>query len=85
MAEDAIQDLRADKAFLSCTGVSIHSGLTEVSTGSAAIKRRMKNAADSVFVLVEADRIGKIHLFPVAELREPRRIVTDERVESRSG
>jgi ribose transport system substrate-binding protein len=55
--------------------------LTEVSTGGAAIKRRMKDAADSVFVLVEADRIGKIDPFPVAELCEPRRIVTDKRVD----
>jgi ribose transport system substrate-binding protein len=81
MTQNAIGEFRADKAFFSCTGVSVHSGLTEVSTEGAASKRRMKDAADSVFVLVESDRIGKTDPFPVAELAEPRRIVTDGGVE----
>jgi DeoR family fructose operon transcriptional repressor len=78
MAQLAIEDFRADKAFLSCTGVSAQSGLTEVSSENAGIKRAIKRAADSVFVLVESDRIAKTDLFPVAELTEPRRIMTDE-------
>jgi len=77
MAETAIRNFRANKAFFSCTGVSGQNGLTDRSTESAAIKRKMKEAAESVFVLVESDRMGKIDLFPIGDLSEARRIFTD--------
>ena len=81
MAQTAIKDFRADKAFFSCTGVSPQSGFTEISTESAQIKQGMKDAADSVFVLIESSRIGKTDLFPVGDLEESRRIVTDDGLE----
>jgi DeoR/GlpR family transcriptional regulator of sugar metabolism/ABC-type sugar transport system substrate-binding protein len=81
IAQATLKDLRADKAFFSCTGVSPQSGLTEMSTENAQIKKRIKDAADSAFVLIESDRVGKIDLFPVASLGEPQRIVTDERID----
>ena len=81
MAQTAMKGLRADKAFLSCTGISPQSGLTEMRTEAAQIKRGIKDAADSVFVLAESDRIGKIDLFSVGRLDEPRRVVTDDRID----
>ena len=77
MVRSAINGFRANKAFFSCTGVSPHRGLTEMSTEAAQIKQTMKESADSAFVVVESDRVGRIDLFPVGGLEEPRRIVTD--------
>ena len=78
MAETAIRNFKADKAFFSCTGVSAENGLTDYSTENALIRRCMKDAANSVYVLVESNRVGKIDLFPIGELTEARRIVTDD-------
>ncbi|MDI7277777.1 MAG: DeoR/GlpR family transcriptional regulator, partial [Anaerolineae bacterium] len=77
VAGAAIKDFRARKAFFSCTGVSVQNGLTEADSDGAQLKRIMKQAADLVFVLVESARVGRIDLFPVAELGEVSRIVTD--------
>jgi ribose transport system substrate-binding protein len=77
LAQEAIRDFRADKAFFSCTGLSVQGGLTEMSTESAQIRKVMKAAANSVFVLVESDRLGKADLFPIGSLEDARRIVTD--------
>lgn len=78
MAETAIRNFRADKAFFSCSGVSAQNGLTDHSTENAAIRRQMKDAANSVYILVDAGRVGKIDLFPIGDLAEARRIITDD-------
>jgi DeoR/GlpR family transcriptional regulator of sugar metabolism/ABC-type sugar transport system substrate-binding protein len=77
VAGAAIKDFRARKAFFSCSGVSAQNGLTEADSESAQLKHAMKQAADLVFVLVESGRVGRIDLFPVAQLGEVSRIVTD--------
>ncbi len=78
MAETAIRNFRADKAYFSCTGVSAQNGLTDFSTENAAIRRQMKEAANSVYILVDSGRVGKIDLFPIGDLSEARRIITDD-------
>ncbi len=78
MAEIAIQNFRADKAYFSCTGVSAQNGLTDHSSENAAISKQMKDAANSAYILVDSDRMGKIDLFPIGYLSEARRIITDE-------
>lgn len=78
MVEATIRNFRADKAFFSCTGVSAENGLTDASTETAEVKHQMKNGAQLVFIVVESDRVGKIDLFPIGELSEAHRIVTDD-------
>jgi DeoR family fructose operon transcriptional repressor len=78
MTETAIRNFKADKAFFSCTGVSAQNGLTDFSTENASIRRQMKDVANSVYILVESDRVGKIDLFPIGNLSEARRIITDD-------
>jgi DeoR/GlpR family transcriptional regulator of sugar metabolism/ABC-type sugar transport system substrate-binding protein len=78
----AIREFHADKAFLSCSGVSLQSGITDQTSESAEIRRAMKEAADSVFVLVESERVGKAGLFPIGSLDEARRIITDQEIDS---
>jgi DeoR family fructose operon transcriptional repressor len=78
MSETAIRNFKADKAFFSCTGVSAQNGLTDYSTENAAIRREMKLAANSVYILVESDRVGKNDLFSIGDLIEARRIITDD-------
>jgi DeoR/GlpR family transcriptional regulator of sugar metabolism/ABC-type sugar transport system substrate-binding protein len=77
LAQAAIRDFRADKAFFSCTGVSVQGGLTEMSTESAEVRRAMKAAADSTIVLIGSDRVGRADLFSIGPLDVARRIATD--------
>jgi DeoR/GlpR family transcriptional regulator of sugar metabolism/DNA-binding LacI/PurR family transcriptional regulator len=81
LALSAINDFHADKAFITCTGVS-GQGLTDQSTESAQLHQAMKKAAESTFVLVESGRVGKTDLFSVGKLADARRIITDSELDS---
>ncbi len=81
LAGEAVRSFRARKAFFTCDGISAQSGLTEADSYSAQLKRAMKQAADLVFILVDSGRVGRIDLFPVAQLDEVSRIVTDDHLD----
>ncbi len=81
MALAAIRDFHAEKAFISCTGVSVQ-GLTDFSTEGAQIHQAMSQAAESTFVLVESERVGKADLFLIGALEDARRIITDSNLDS---
>lgn len=76
-AEATLQDLRADKAFISVTGLSVDFGLSNTNMAEATVKQAMINAAREVILLADHTKIGNESLVKVAPLESIHRLITD--------
>jgi DeoR/GlpR family transcriptional regulator of sugar metabolism len=59
LTEAALSGLTADTAFLGADGVQAHRGVSESTPEQAAVKRLMVAAAERVFVLADASKLGR--------------------------
>ncbi|MFN8457611.1 MAG: substrate-binding domain-containing protein [Anaerolineae bacterium] len=76
-AEATFKDLRADKAFISATGLSLDFGLSNTNIPEAAVKLAMLRAARELFLLVDHTKIGVESLVKIAPLDEIHHLITD--------
>jgi DeoR/GlpR family transcriptional regulator of sugar metabolism/ABC-type sugar transport system substrate-binding protein len=76
-AEAALYDLRADKAFITGTGVSLEFGLSNTNIQEATVKLMMAKAAREVILLADHTKLGVESLVKVAPLQMIHRLVTD--------
>jgi DeoR/GlpR family transcriptional regulator of sugar metabolism len=76
-AEAALYDLRADKAFITGTGVSLEFGLSNTNIQEATVKLMMVKAAREVILLADHTKLGVESLVKVAPLQMIHRLVTD--------
>lgn len=77
LSEQIIKDLHIQKAFVSCSGLSIERGLTEVHLDEAQLKRKAIESARSVNALVGSTKIGKEDLTVFARLEQIDQLFTD--------
>ena len=66
LSEQIIAELRIQKAFVSCSGFSVESGMTEVHLEEAQLKRKAIEFARQVFALVDSSKLGHEDLTPFA-------------------
>lgn len=76
-AEASLYDLRADKAFITGTGVSLEFGLSNTNIQEATVKLMMLKAAREVILLADHTKLGVESLVKVAPLQMIHRLVTD--------
>lgn len=76
-AEASFRDLRADKAFVTGTGVSLDFGLSNTNIQEAAVKLMMLKAARETILLADHTKLGVESLVKVAPLQAIHRLVTD--------
>ena len=77
LSEQIIKDLHIQKAFVSCSGLSIARGLTEVHLDEAQLKRKAIESAREVNALVGSTKIGKEDLTSFARLEQIDQLFTD--------
>jgi len=77
----AIEDLRADIAFLGCDGLSGEAGLTTPHQLAGEVIAAMVERARRVVVVAESLKIGRRGFTPVAPTERIDVLVTDERVD----
>ena len=77
-SEQVIEELHVQKAFVSCTGFSLASGLTEEHMEEALLKKKAIESAKEVIALVDSSMIGKEDLTPFARLEQICCLYTDE-------
>jgi DeoR/GlpR family transcriptional regulator of sugar metabolism len=58
LSEQIITELRIQKAFVSCSGLSIERGMTEVHLEEAQLKRTAIESAQQVIALVDSSKFG---------------------------
>ena len=73
----ALDQLRADVAFIGTNGLSAEHGLSTPDHAEAAAKRAMVAAAHQVVVLVDSSKIGQEHMVRFARLNDIDVVVTD--------
>ncbi len=81
-AEATFQKLRADKAFLSATGLSVDFGLSNTNIPEATVKQAMIGAAREVFLLADYTKIGVESLVKIGPLDQIHRLITDASISS---
>jgi len=77
LSEQIIKELHIQKAFVSCSGLSIARGLTEVHLDEAQLKRKAIESAREVNALVGSTKIGKEDLTSFARLEQIDQLFTD--------
>jgi len=77
LSEQIIDELRIQKAFVSCSGFSVESGLTEVHLEEAQLKRKAIESARQVFALVDSRKFGHEDLTPIARPLQITHLFTD--------
>lgn len=73
----AISSFKATKAFISCSGISMDSGLTDSDEMQCAIRRAMIENSLQVFHIVDYTKFGKIRLYPVGQLTEKSTVICE--------
>ncbi len=76
-AEATFRELRADRAFISVTGLSFTFGLSNTNIAEATVKQAMLAAAREVILLADYSKIGSESLVKIAPLERIQRLITD--------
>jgi len=76
-AEATFLNLRADRAFIAGTGLSVSFGLSNTSVQEAGVKQAMLRAAREVVLLADHTKIGVESLVKIAPIESIHRLVTD--------
>jgi DeoR family fructose operon transcriptional repressor len=76
-AEQSLRELRADKLFLSASGVTPEFGISHASLPEVATKQAMIRVAREVILLADHTRFGEESVTQVAPLRVVSRVITD--------
>ena len=82
-SEATLRDLRADKAFIGTTGISIEFGLSNSNLDEAVVKRLIMEAAREVILLADHSKIGVDSLVKVAPISSIHRLVTSAGISER--
>lgn len=78
MGEQFLENYHIKTAFVSCSGFTPESGLTEVDIYEAQIKRKMIASSGAVVALIDSSKFGRMDLTPFAATEQLAHIFTDE-------
>jgi DeoR/GlpR family transcriptional regulator of sugar metabolism len=78
LSEHIIEELKIQKAFLSCSGFSLERGMTEVHLAEAQLKRKMVESSQQLFALVDSSKFGKEDLTSFARPEKINCLFTDK-------
>ena len=77
LGEQFFQGLHAQRAFVSCSGFSLETGLTEVHIYEGQLKGRAIATANAIIALVDSSKFGKVDLTPFARCDQITQLFTD--------
>jgi DeoR/GlpR family transcriptional regulator of sugar metabolism len=80
LSEHIIEELHIQKAFLSCSGFSLESGMTEVHLAEAQLKRKVIESSQELYALVDSTKFGKVDLTSFARPEKINRLFTDQNI-----
>lgn len=78
MAETTLRELRADKLFLSVTGITLSFGLSHTNVSEVTIKQTMIRSAREVILLADHTCFGQESVSQVAPCTAVHKIITDD-------
>ena len=75
--EQSIRNLHVEKAFVSCSGLSLERGMTDVHLAEAELKSLAIASAREIIALVDSSKIGEEDLTPFATVDQIAHLYTD--------
>jgi DeoR/GlpR family transcriptional regulator of sugar metabolism len=81
LSESTMGMYNVNKAFISCMGVHLEYGVTELSELQALVKRKMIEAADHVILLADHSKFGRKNFTHLCNIDQIDLIITDGRVD----
>ena len=81
LSEQIITELRIQKAFVSCSGLSMERGMTEVHLEEAQLKRTAIESAQQVIALVDSSKFGLEDLTSFASSDKITHLFTDSSID----
>lgn len=76
LADAVLDRVRADIAFVGCTGVDVQSGITNANVPEADMKRRMLGMAQRAIVVADSSKLGVTQLSRVVPITSVHTLVT---------
>lgn len=77
LSERIIEDLRIQKAFLSCSGFSLERGMTEIHLAEAQIKRKAIESSQQLYALIDSSKFGQEDLTSFLRTEKITHLFTD--------
>lgn len=77
LGEKILDELHIKTAFVSCSGFSFETGLTQIDIQEAQLKSRMIRSAKRVVALIDFSNFGKLDLNPFASVGQVSQILPD--------
>lgn len=81
LGENLLETLHVKTAFVSCSGLSLEAGLTEVDINEIQLKKNMIRSAERVVALVDSTKFGRVDLTSFAGLNQIAHIITDREMD----
>jgi DeoR family transcriptional regulator, fructose operon transcriptional repressor len=78
MVKQGLSILSVDKVFLSASGFSVRSGVTDADMREVEVKQAMMQAANEVILVADSSKFGKAQLVKICSLQAVKKIVTDD-------
>ncbi len=78
LSEQALEELRMQKTFISSSGFSVERGMTDVHLAGAHLKRKAIASAQQVLALVGSNKLGKEDLTSFAGINQIDHLFTDD-------
>ena len=75
-----MKSYHVDKLFLSCAGVDLERGLSDLSAEQASMRRCMLNQADTCYLLADHSKIGVKALSVIGDFSHFDEVITDGKV-----
>lgn len=82
LAERSLAAYHVDKAFISCKGFHLESGLSDSNEWQALLKKRMIDSADQTIVMVDSSKFGIRTFVQTAQVSDINHIITDSDVDN---
>ncbi|MBU2699997.1 DeoR/GlpR family transcriptional regulator of sugar metabolism [Sporomusaceae bacterium BoRhaA] len=80
IAEKFIESLHIDITFASCSGISLHAGITDYGIGEIEVKKKMMECSQQIIVVADSSKFGVVSLFHVSDLEKVSMIITDSKI-----
>ncbi|UPT59435.1 DeoR family transcriptional regulator [Geobacillus thermoleovorans] len=80
LAERSLETYHVDKAFLSCKGIHLESGLSESNEWQALLKKKMMSIADQVILMADSSKFGVRTFVHMADLDCIHHLITDDQI-----
>lgn len=76
-ATDAIKQLHADKAFVSCSGLDAEHGVSDSNEGMASMRRAMLRQASNRYLVADANKVGRTKMHKITDFENLHAIFTN--------